>query len=282
MVRTRIIPTLGQRRLQGLGGGDLNRLYRELDEAGLSVSTRRLTHAVLHRALADAVKWGRLVRNPASSADPPAAARSRATAWTPGELSRFLDHVAEDHLYGLWRLAAMTGLRRGELAAVTWRGLDLDAATLTISRQLVPTRGGASFGPPKSSRGLRTIALDAETVDVLRDHRESQLRERETAGDLYGDQDLVFANELGQPIGPQRLTDRFAALRKAAGIASGSLHVLRHTHATHLLAAGVPVHVVAARIGDTPATVMAVYAHLLPTSDADAASRVAALVDSAR
>lgn len=282
VVRLRILPTLGQKRLQGVTAGDLNRLYRELADAGLSVSTRRVTHAVLHRALADAVKWGRLVRNPATAADPPSPARSRATAWTPAELGRFLAHVADDRLYGLWRLAAMTGLRRGELAGLTWRGLDLDAGTLTVSQQLIPTRGGCSFGPPKSTRGLRTISLDEGTLDVLREHRDAQIHERDVAGEVYRDQDLVFADELGCPINPQRLTDRFSALRKAAGIGGGSLHVLRHSHATHLLTAAVPVHVVAARIGDTPATVMAVYAHLLPTSDADAASRVAALVDGSR
>jgi integrase len=268
--------------LQALTGGHVNALYRELDEAGLSVSTRRLTHAVLHRALSDAVRWGRLVRNPADAADPPAAARSKATAWTPKELGRFLRHVNDDRLCALWRLAAMTGCRRGELAAVMWRGLDLDADTLTISAQLVPTRGGCTFGPPKSSRGLRTIALDALTVDILRGHREAQLLERAVAGDAYDDLDLAFCDELGGPLNPQHLTDRFTTLRAEAGIGAGSLHILRHTHATHLLVSGVPVHVVAARLGDTPATVMSVYAHLLPTSDAAAASRVAALVDGAR
>ncbi len=284
VVRTRIVPTLGHRRLQSLSGGDLNGLYRQLEEQGLSVATRRLTHAVLHRALADAVKWSRLVRNPADAADPPAAARPRATAWTPKELRRFLDSeaVTSDRLAALWRVAAMTGLRRGELAGLTWRGLDLDAGTLTVSQQLLPTRGGPSFGPPKSARSRRTVAIDAETVAVLRVHRETQLLERDYAGEAYGDHDLVFADVLGSPLNPQRLTDRFRALRKAAGLATGSLHVLRHTHATHLLTSGVPVHVAAARLGDTPAILMGTYAHLLPTGDADAASRVAALLDGSR
>jgi integrase len=185
---------------------------------------------------------------------------------------------AGDRLYALWRLDAMTGLRRGELLGATWRGLDLDASTLTVSQQLVPTRGGCSFGPPKSKRGLRTIALDGETVDALRAHREAQLLERSFAGEAYIDQDLVFADELGGPIHPQRLTEVFGRQRKAAGIPMGTLHVLRHTHATHLLTNGVPVHVVAARLGDHPNTVLRTYAHLLPHSDAEAAQRAAALL----
>jgi len=278
VVRLRILPTLGHLRLQTLTGGHLNSLYRELEQAGLSVSTRRLTHAVLHRALKDAVRWGRLVRNPADLADPPAAARTRAQAWTAKELARFLEHVHGDRLFPLWRLAATTGMRRGELLGLTWRCLDLDGGRLSVEQQLVPTRGGCTFGPPKSARSRRTIALDAETVRILGEHREAQLLERAFAGEAYVDGDLVFAGELGGPIHPQRLTEWFGKLRKAAGIPTGTLHILRHTAATLALTEGVPVHIVAARLGDNPNTVLSTYAHLLAQSDELAAERVAALV----
>jgi integrase len=278
VVKLRIVPTLGHLRLQTLTGGHLNTLYRELEQAGLSISTRRLTHAVLHRALRDAIRWGRLVRNPADAADPPKAAQTRAEAWTAKELSRFLAYVRGDRLYSLWRLAATTGMRRGELAGLTWRALDLDDGRLSVEQQLVPTRGGVSLGPPKSSRSRRTVALDAETVGVLRDHREAQLLEGDFAGGAYVDADLVFANEFGRPIHPQRLTERFGKLRKAAGLPTGTLHILRHTAATLALTEGVPVHIVAARLGDDPKTVLSTYAHLLPQSDEQAAERVAALL----
>jgi integrase len=88
----------------------------------------------------------------------------------------------------------------------------------------------------------------------------------------------VFADELGNPIYPSRLTESFLRHRKAAGLTIGTLHILRHTHTTHALTSGIPVHVVAARIGDRPETVLRTYAHLLPTSDAEAAEQVAALI----
>jgi integrase len=113
-----------------------------------------------------------------------------------------------------------------------------------------------SFGAPKSARSLRTIALDAVTVDALTGHREAQLLERDFAGPAYRDLDLVFAGALGAPIHPQKLTERFAAHRKAAGIPTGTLHTLRHTAATLALSGGVPVHIVAARLGDDPKTVL--------------------------
>ncbi len=231
---------------------------------------------MLHRALRDAVRWGKLVRNPADMADPPSRARSRASAWTAGEVTRFLEHVTDNRLYALWRLAAITGMRRGELAAVTWRALDLEGARLHVDQQLLPTHGGVSFGPPKSARSLRTVALDPETVDILCRHRETQVLERAVVGDAYTDGDLVFCDELGVPFRPERLTEWFGQHRKAAGIPTGTLHTLRHTAATLALTSGVPVHIVAARLGDDPNTVLSTYAHLLPQSDELAAERVAA------
>lgn len=201
---------------------------------------------------------------------------SMAIAAPATELARFLDHVADDRLYGLWRLAATTGARRGELAGLTWRALDLDGARLSVEQQLIPANGGVSFGSPKSARSRRTIALDAETVEALRRHREAQLLERDLAGPAYDDRDLVFCDELGGPIHPSRLTKWFARHREAAGIPSGTLHKLRHTAATLALTAGVPVHIVAPRLGGTPTTVLSTYAHLLPQSDEIAAERVAA------
>jgi integrase len=278
VIRLRLVPALGNLRLQQLGPGHVNTVYRELAQQGLSVSTRRQTHAVLHRALRDAVRWGLLVRNPANMADPPAQSRTRVEAWTATELVRFLEHVRDDRLYPLWRLAATTGMRRGELLGVIWRHLDIDGARVSIEQQLVPTRGGVTFGPPKSARSRRTVALDEKTVRVLRDHRDAQLLERAHAGDAYVDHDLVFADELGGLIHPQRLSEWFGNHRRAAGIPIGTLHVLRHTAATLALTSGIPVHIVAARLGDDASTALSTYAHLLPQSDEQAAESVAGLI----
>jgi integrase len=290
-VRTHIVPRLGSRRLQALTGGHLNAFYAELDkEVGLAPSTRRFVHAVLHRILKDAVRWGKLTLNPAERADPPKPSNPRAHVWTAKELGRFLAAVADDRLFALWRLAATTGMRRGELLGLTWRALDIDGCALTVTQQLLPT---GMFGPPKSERSERTIMLDPETVDALKRHREAQLLERSFAGDAYSDQDLVFADELGNPIVPQRLSDRFLTRRKRAGIPVGTLHTLRHTAATLMLIGdpknkdeekrvpGMPLHVVAARLGDRPETVLATYAHLLPSSDEQAAAGMATLLANA-
>jgi len=264
--------------LRAVSGAHLTALYAELERDGQSVGTRRFTHSVLRRAFNDAIRWGKLTRNPAAAADPPALSRSRAQAWTDRELRTFLAHVSGDRLSALWRLAATTGMRRGELLGLCWRHLDLDTARLRVEQQLIPTKGGATFGPPKSRRSERTIALDPATVEALRHHRDTQQLERDLAGPAYADQDLVFCNELGASIHPQVLTAAFARHRGAAGIPTGTLHILRHTAATIALSEGVPLHVMAGRLGDRPETLLATYAHLLPHSDEQAAATVAAVL----
>jgi len=263
--------------LRSLTGGHLNALYAEMERDGLSVNTRRLLHSTLHRAMRDAVRWEKLSRNPAASADPPSASRTRVQSWSPQELRRFLERVRGDRLYALWRLAATTGMRRGELLGLSHQALDLNSARLRVDRQLTVD---GTFGPPKSRRSERTIALDAETIDALRRHVDMQRLERDLAGPAYEDQDLVFCDELGRPLYPGTISRVFVQHRKAAKVPVGSLHVLRHTSATIALTANppVPLHVVAGRLGDDPKTVLGTYAHLLPHSDAMAADAVAAAI----
>ncbi len=272
---------LGAMPLRNVTGGALTALYGEMEKDGLSAGTRRLTHAVLSRALRDARRWEKITRNPAQDATAPSRPRSTARAWTGRELRVFLEQVKDDRLYALWRLAATTGMRRGELLGVTWRALDVDGARLRIDQQLIPIPGGCAFGPPKSKRSERTIALDPVTVAALREHLETQRLERAVAAEAYEDGDLVFCDELGRPIYPKLLTERFGKARKAAGIPTGTLHILRHTAATLALTADppVPLHIVAGRLGDDPTTLLGTYAHLLPRSDAAAAAAVAAAVD---
>lgn len=134
VVAVNVVPRIGGVRRQALSGGQLNALYADLERDGLALGTRRLVHAVLSRALRDAERWGRVNRNVARHADPPARGHVRASAWTGGELARFLAHVRGDRLAALWRLAATTGMRRGELLALTWRALDLDGARLSVEQ----------------------------------------------------------------------------------------------------------------------------------------------------
>jgi integrase len=169
-------------------------------------------------------------------------------------------------------------MRKSEVLGLTWRCVDLDGHSLRVEQQVIALRGGLRFGPPKTRRSERTIALDEGTVGALREHRETQQLERAVAGPVYCDGDLVFCNEIGQPISPHLITEWFKRHRDAAGILTGTAHTLRHTMATTALTDGVPLHIVAARLGDDPRTTLGVYSHLLPSSDSAAAESLARIL----
>ncbi|MBO0767556.1 MAG: site-specific integrase [Solirubrobacterales bacterium] len=282
---------IGRIPLSLVSPADINKLYADLEKCsrpgckhanpdvcrGLAANTLRSIHTVLSRCLSDAVRWEKVKRNAAKLADPPALSRKRAQAWSPRELRQFLAAVEHDRLSALWRLAATTGMRRGELLGLQWQTVNLDHGTLRVERQQLADR---TFGPPKSRRSERTIALDPGTVESLRQHRATQQLERGIAGDVYADRDLVFCDEIGHPLSPGSLTKTFHVHRTKAGIPVGTLHTLRHTAATIALTATppVPLHVVAARLGDKPETLLGVYAHLLPSSDSQAADAVASAI----
>jgi integrase len=266
--------------------GKIRRLHvraheQELRAKGLAVATRKVVGAVLSRALTDAVEDGLIGANPTIGArrGGDVKAPAKFTVWTAEELRDLLAAAKGDRLEALWRVAVAGGLRRGELLGLTWLGYSKEHATIEVTQQIVPTRGCPTVTAVKTKGSHRTIRLDVETAAAVERHRNAQQLERSLADDAYHDRDLIFCDELGGPISPQRLTEAFARLRKAAGVRAGRLHDVRHSHATHLLTAGVPVHVVSARLGHhSPMVTLSVYAHVLPRSDEQAAEVMAAVL----
>src|SRR5262249_36391506 len=175
--------------------------------------------------------------------------------WSREELRRFLTAVADEPEYPLWRLAAQTGMRRGELLGLRWRDVDLDRARLCVRQQLVRAGAQVAVGPPKTSAGRRSIALDLGTVAALRAHKASQREGRLRWGPAYQDQDLVFSRADGHQHDPDVVSQRFDSATGRARVPRIRLHDLRHTHATLLLQAGVPVKVVSERLGHSKTSI---------------------------
>jgi integrase len=281
-----IVPRIGGVPLQKLTAPMLNALYRSLEASGrrngkgLSARSVRHVHAIVRRALADAVAWNLLVRNVADSAKPPRKKRARITTWSAEQLGRFLASVREDRLYAAWMVCALTGMRRGEVLGLRWTDMDLDAGKATIERALVLVDYVPTIAEPKTERGRRTIALDSATVAALREHLGRQAVEAALAGDAWENAPgYVFTDELGRVIHPQAFTDRFKRYAKRAKLPAIRLHELRHSHATLALQAGVAPKVVSDRLGHaSTAFTMDVYSDALPAVEQTAAALVAALV----
>lgn len=287
-IELHVLPRIGGRRLSDLTPPTLNGVYGDLIESGrlsgkggLSAKTVRYIHTILHKALADAVDAGFVATNVAERAKPPrprAAAPTELRYWTPEELRSFLDLIAGQRMEAAWHVAAMTGMRRGEVLGLRWRDIDLDAARIHVRQALVSVAYKLIMSTPKTHQA-RVIDLDAGTVEQLHRHRFRQLAERSKWGDEYDDADLVFCKENGTPLHPQTFTQAFERLVTRSGLPKIRLHDLRHTHATIALRAGVPVKVISERLGhETPAFTMTQYAHVIPGMQAVAARDIAELV----
>ena len=278
-LRKHVLPELGSHRLQQITPSMLNKLYADLGDS-LSAATVRYIHSITRRALADAEKWDRLVRNPADRATAPKLVKPKQIqTWTADELRQFLAHVSNDRLQAAWRLSAMTGLRRGELLGLRWRDLDLDSEPprMTVTETLI---GARETSTPKTEEGRRSIDLDPGTIVVLRDHRKRQAEERLLLGPAYEDHVLVFCGENGSPLWPRSFSRMFDRHSNAAGLPRMPLKNLRHTHATLLLANGVQPKVIQERLGHADITItLRVYAHAIPAMHAEATAKAAALID---
>jgi len=211
VVERYVLPYLGAKRLADLSPMDIKRWHGELLDHGrrdgtpLAVNSVKLAHRVLHRALADGVRWNVLPTNPVSSVRVPKGEHHEMTVWTSEEARRFLDSLTDHRLRGLWALALHTGMRRGELAGLRWSDVDLEAATLTVAQQRT-TAGKQTVTTTPKARSQRQLLLAASTVKVLRDHQQRQQQERERAGVAWVESGYVFVDESGTPLLPQRLT----------------------------------------------------------------------------
>lgn len=288
-LRTHVSPVLGRRQLQVIDSLMLDDLLQRLlvggrkdsTEGGLSPTTVRYIGTIVGAVLADAAKRGVISRNPMDAATPPRPKhRGDHTVWSQQQVRQFLSSTKGDRLFPLWRVLLYTGMRRGEALGLSWDSIDLDNGVLTISRSLVDTEWGKpTFSTPKTSAGGRTISLDEETLEILRRHRTTQLQERLLAGAGYVDHGLVFAHADGTPHHPDRVSRSFRLATAKAGLQQIRLHDLRHCHATMLLLAGVPAHVVQRRLGHAHVSItLSVYAAVMPSQDREAADAFAAVM----
>ena len=273
-------PNIGHLKLVDLRPHHVEAMYRSISDAA---PERRVTllrvHATLRSALNLAVKRRLIPWNPSLHVELPRAHAHTITVWTPEQVAVFLSASKTDRLYALYHLVAFTGLRRGEVAGLRWKDLDLDRGLLRVAQQLQLLGGELSFVPPKTRSGLRTVTLDQGTVLVLKQHLRRQQEERLVWAEAYREHDLVFAWEDGAPLTPDHIFRRFQRLAAAAKLPRIRLHDLRHTSASLALAAGVPMKVVSDRLGHSSTTITAdLYTHVVPAVARDAAEAIAGIV----
>lgn len=287
-----IVPELGRQHLRTLTPRDVTAMLRRQEVAGLSPNTRRLTRSILRRALRWAETEGMVARNVAALAHAPNVPASEGRTLTIDEARLFLEAAASDRLAGLWNVMLGLGLRISEALGVAWDDLADDRLTVRRSLKYVPGTG-LELGDTKTPKSRRTLILPPQLAAALRDHRRRQTTERLAAGPAWTmlplGVDLMFRTPLGTALDPSNVRHYLSAITTAAGAVydeAGDMidgsglghwtpHELRHSAASLLIAAGVPIAVVSSTLGHSSSTVTsAVYHHLLDSSRAEAADAI--------
>ena len=276
-VERHIVPTLGRLRLDKVRPEHLTKLYRDKVASGLSPATVRYLHAVIRAAFGLAVRWGRIPRNVALLVEPPTSAHSEVTPLSVDEARALLVAAAGVRLGARWVVGLSLGLRQGEALGLWWEDVDLAAGVVRVRRQLLrPDEAGAplTFGPVKSARSRRTLALPGRLAELLAEHRDKQAAERDAA-EAWADGRLVFATAGGTPIDHRNDAREFKKLCERASIPPYRVHDLRHTAATLLIAQGQHARVVMEVLGHSQiAVTMNVYGHVMDPQMRDAADAV--------
>jgi integrase len=188
--------------------------------SGLSANTVRNHHAVLRRALRDAERWGLVPRNVARLVSPPRVPHQEVKPLSADQARSYLAAIDGHRLEALFQLAICLGLRQGELLGLTWPAVDLDARTLRVDRSLQRYGGSYHLDEVKTARSRRVIGLPSALAAMLGAHRRRQLAERMRAGPAWpgAPWDLVFTNEIGEPLDGQTVRRNFKRSLTDAGL----------------------------------------------------------------
>lgn len=263
LVETHITPRLGHLPLQQLVPLHVEGMITAMLEQGLSARTTSYARAVLRRALQQALRWGLVGRNVAQNVAPPKKVNKEMQAWTPEQASAFLSVAEDDHLYPVFYLAIMTGMRRGELLGLRWQDVDEVGLKLNIRQNLVIVNHRPQFIEPKTTRSRRSIHVASETMQVLQRHRAAIRGMKARAGARWQEHDLVFPSSVGTPLGTYHLNRTWWYLQAKAELPRIRFHDLRHTYASLALANKISPKVVSDRLGHANvAFTLQTYAHV--------------------
>lgn len=273
LLRKHLGARLGAVPIQKLRAADLQGVYAAMAEAELADRTRLHLHRVTYTMLKHAAQWDVVSGNVAGKVDAPRVEGGEVEILVAAQIQMILETLRGRPIYPIVATALGTGLRRSELLALRWPDVDLDSGMLRVERALEQTtRGGLVFRAPKTRYGRRSVSLPPSTITALREHRRAQQEQRLLLGLGKAPIDaLVFAEANGAPRSPNAVTKEWQAAMGKLGLRA-TLHSLRHSHASALIASGLDVLTISRRLGHgSPAITLSVYGHLFKTDDRAAA-----------
>jgi integrase len=261
---TRLIPLIGQHRLARLDAGHIQRALNTL-ATHLAPQTVVNAYQALHVALNVAVAWKRRPDNPADEARPPRVPRAEVVVLSEAEAARVVVAARDERLGPLLLTALAVGVRRGEATGLRLRDLDLERGTLHVHQQIQWVSGQGAVVIDTKGHDRRTLRLPAALVVVLRDHLLALARAR-ASGRRWEEHGLLFPSTVGTPLRPSVIQHALTRILTAAAAPRLSIHGLRHSCATLLLAQGVPEPAIVELLGhSSPALLHRTYGHVLET-----------------
>ena len=279
-VRQHLVPFLGARRVRQLSAEDVSLFLQDLGQDGYARASLEKVRGVLIQVLRHAERQGLVARNVAAIVPTPAGPRAEGRSLTVPQ-ARVLLEAAHGHpLQAAFVLGLTCGLRPGELLGLKWEDVDLDQGVVRVSRAVSRVGGTVALGPTKTASSRRQLRLPAGTEDALRQHRTRQQARQEVMGEHWQDLGLVFPTGRGTLLDPANLRRALGTVTEKAGLGHWHPHELRHSAASLLSAAGVPLEEVADVLGHASTRVTsATYRHrTTPTVEA-AARPMQALLD---
>jgi integrase len=239
----------------------------------LSAKSVRNIAGLISSAFSRAIKWGLVTVNPATHSEMPKIKKHHGVAFTPAQQKMAIESATSPWCLRMYlEMVAATGCRRGEMLALRWS--DIQEGRAMIARSLSQTRGALTFKSTKTEEP-RPISLPMSAIAALDEHRKRQDGFRRQFGADYSDLDLIFANPDGTPFKPDSISAAVSLLFRRLKLPKGaSLHSLRHSHCSHLLASGVPLPAVSARLGHgSIRTTQEIYSHMIHGQDDEAARK---------
>jgi integrase len=287
-IRNNLIPALGAIWLTKLRPEQISEAYSKAliggrcdGKGGLSTQTVRHIHGILKQALAQACVWRAITHNPANLVKPPKLERGEMQTVNTEQTAAMIDAARGTPIFIPILLGVLCGMRRGEICALRWRSVDLDNGQLSVVASTEQGRGGMREKEPKSGKG-RLVAMPTMLVTELRRHRMQQAEWLLRLGVRLTDDHHVCLREDGESVWPSSLTRAFRTFMRRHKLPQIRFHDLRHSHATHLLAANVHPKIAQERLGHSNVSItLNTYSHVVPGMQQDAVAKVDAVLQAA-
>ncbi len=284
-----VAPILGSITLNKLTAARIDAAWGKLLESGRrdgkgGLAPRTVHHCrrVMLTAMDQAVRWDLLKKNLVALTRPPKVERQQMEAYTAPQTAVMLDDLRKSRVFIPALLAALCGMRRGEIIALRWKDVDLTQAVISVTRSAEQVGKEVRYKETKSGKS-RTVALSSTVLEELKRHKLAQAEEQLKVGIRPGDESFVVAQIDGNPLKPVSLTHEWTRLLAKTDLPRIRFHDLRHSHATQLLAAGVHPKIASERLGhSTIGITLDLYSHVMPGMQANAAEQVDAAIKAAK